>query len=359
VGDAPKPVELPSAAESNDELDQLDPAAVSAAMAMQDTETHEDASVEPAAKTSEESAPSQLDNEDANDEDAAANEEARERAVSPVEEITDPTESSKSSSRPFKVRNTIFDPRTSMLGSIGPDGLPNAHHSFIRNDSKKNIPVNENEPSASTPAPTPASPPVQAPSVKKPGEATEATKAAPFKLRHTVYDPNVTLSKTVEEPDMPLPSATSPKQQNEAHTATSPGSQTGSASSSEQPPSYDSSMLPTNITMPETVSSRRPIIKPSAPANDDGDMPPPPPPKDEKHLFNRKPTNKKTKGNSADSKKSSANFPTSKFSSTTTTAAPVIGDLSFEKSISPGPEQKRPDLESFVTASEGRDLKGS
>jgi hypothetical protein len=84
------------------------------------------------------------------------------------------------------------------------------------------------------------------------------------------------------------------------------------------------------------------------PASDD-DRPPTPPPKDDKPFFKGL---KKTPEANGAAKKGSANGVKSSHAAA---AAPVIGELGFEKKE----DEKRPPLETFVTASEGGELKSS
>jgi len=58
--------------------------------------------------------------------------------ISPLESANQPQ---VASSYPFKLRNQVFDQRTSMLGSLGADGMPNAHFAFVSDDKVDNCGV--------------------------------------------------------------------------------------------------------------------------------------------------------------------------------------------------------------------------
>ena len=258
---------------------------------------------------------------------------------------------SSSSTLPFKVRSTIFDARTSMLGSIGPDGMPNAHPDYL---------VRSNTTATTAAAAAPASPadedtsPIQTNKEKEtrePGKPNEATKAAPFKLRHTVYEPNVTLAKSTSSETPPALATQGTNASNNAtpdrRRSPSPASQpdvarsSGSVSSGDKPPSYDSMPL-THVVMPETITTSRPV--PVLNREYDDERPPTPPPKDDKPYFRG--VKKQPSGNTL----GATNGVTAK-------KAPIIGELGFEKKASNG--DMRPELETFVTASEGRVAKSS
>ena len=227
-----------------------------------------------------------------------------------------------------------------MLGSIGADGMPNAHYDFPI--PKSNVP----KPSLpSVQASENTAPPT---TLREPGKPNEATKAAPFKLRHTVYDPNVTLVKNQESTQpVPTPRAkqegASSADERSPSPISEPEVERSSLSSGDQPPSYDSMPL-THVTMPEIVASK-PVVKERAAYNDD--RPPTPPPKDAKPHIK---TNGRSRKVNRDTAKPTTNVPVSKFNA----PAPAIGDLSFEKNDE---SEKRPQLESFVTATESSELK--
>ena len=374
VGDVPAPVELPSATSSSSA------SAVST----------------PASRSTEEltAEPSHTPNETFAEPPPPAVEIPRletttQDLVSPMdnskdEGLTTPTspENAKSSALPFKMRSTIFDPRTSMLGSIGADGMPNAHHDFpVRSDSSAAaaaaalVAVADNVPENTTP---------QTAVSREPGKPNEATKAAPFKLRHTVYEPNVTLAKREGQnaqnaskvsSEEPLP--TSAKQSGSSSASgserrsPSPASASGagvarsSVSSGDKPPSYHSVPL-THVVLPEPVAASRPVVRDHAASPDapgslrspayDDERPPTPPPKDEKPYFMG--FKKMAQGNGAAKKgTTTANGGVNgkenglKSANTAVATAPMIGELGFEKKE--GLEEKRPPLESFVTAREG------
>ena len=334
VGDSPMPVELSSAMESDERLEQDDtvPTASQTMKSAGQSTVSVASSTEPQQKATAE-APQQETVDDIVSPIDTNKDELKEEHITPIE----------GQKKPFKVRNTIFDPRTSMLGSIGADGMPNAHYEFpTKTTNEQRSPSPNNQVSENTPPPA-------ATTTREPGKPTEAMKAAPFKLRHTVYDPSVTLAKN-QSPTEPLPTQI-PKQESLSgadERSASPISEAepaiSSASSTDNPPSYDSMPL-TNVIMPEPLNPRPRVIKEKKDYDDD--RPPTPPPKDDKPYI---------KGNSQRGRgmqKPATNAPVSKFSAT---AAPVIGDLGFErKDLGVGvvEGEKRPQLESFVTASEG------
>ena len=415
AGDRPAPVELPSAADSREhvESEAADVAIATAAAAL----------VAPAAESVQQNAsnstPSRLPRaETAGPESGVVSpiegptSGAKDGLVSPIETPAMQTPP------PFRLRNTIFDPRTSMLGSIGADGMPNAHHDFpirhtiheaqlsTRSSTDELVPLvpsanadkDENEKcedeivDEAKPAPLfkvrnpvkdsrvatngqtsenmapaatatkdvvkPTEPTTAAASTREAIKPSDAIKAAPFKLRHTVYEPSVTLAKGQASEDffpMSLNPAGKQVEQATSPSADLPPPSGSSASSNDQPPAYDSMPL-TNIVMPETVATR-PIVRQRTPLRDGGeDKPPTPPPKDDKpHFFNKKSSEKMS--SAATKRIGPANkngLPLSKFSGGT--KPPLIGDLSFERKGGDGKE--RPPLDSFVTASEGRVQKG-
>ena len=329
VGDSPAPVELPSAAESSD---------ASAVTTLASRSTEELTAVaEP--QTLTEPPAVEIPRLETTDDIVSPMDRSKDDAQNGA---TSPTENQKST-LPFKMRSTIFDPRTSMLGSIGADGMPNAHHDFpVRSDS-----------TATTPPPADKVTENTAPQTtnKEPGKPNEATKSAPFKLRHTVYEPNVTLAKS-QPASEPLPTKQesfsgserpSGSERRSPSPESAPEVARSSVSSGDKPPSYDSVPL-TNVIMPEPVAASRPVVR-EEPAYDD-DRPPTPPPKDDKPYF--KGLKKTPQVNGAAKKGSSKSSPTA-------AAAPAIGEFGFEKKE----DEKRPPLETFVTASESGELKSS
>ncbi|KAK3705497.1 hypothetical protein LTR37_013314 [Vermiconidia calcicola] len=359
MGDVPRPSELSSAARSDERIDK---SAETSRLSTPDlTPTSDPVREFEAGDSSSEAAGDVVSPVEAsgNQMDSAG--------VSPIETPKNPL--------PFKLRNAIFDSRTSMLGSIGADGMPNAHHDFPVRDRKQiDIPSRPASKEASCVADskdeksldesgeaakakpfrlrnqaydprtafTSAKGHENIPPTTAPRKPTEAVKTAPFKLRHTVYEPDVTLAKSTEakEPAVPLVPQSDPAphstDQNPSPNTVSEAVRT-SVSSSDKPPSYDSGS-PASVTTPDPLITR-PVAKQKQEYDDD--RPPTPPPKDDKPYF------RGTTG----ARKGNADAPTSKFSS----PAPMIGNLSFEKKAD---GEKRPELESFVTASEGRELRG-
>lgn len=231
--------------------------------------------------------------------------------------IVSPVEQPAQQKFPFKLRNQVFDHRTSMLGSLGADGMPNAHYAFLRDDSPRRAARSE----TSTP---------------EPGNRDE--NKPPFKLRHAVYDQDSTPSTSKRSSYLHVPEGESSSATNHHRESGALGLQLGDqrivGDQRDRPPSYENVPL-TNVTMPEPVAAKRTIVKDPL-SGDDGevfDMPPPPPPKDEKHV--------KSKGKITGLRK-----PVHKVDSTeditmngvenapvpaATSVAPVIGDLSFER----------------------------
>lgn len=330
-------------------------------------------------------------------------------------------------------RNTIFDHRTSTLGSIGADGMPTVHHEFSRHTivgpANPQPPISQEEPVPALPAglvngggdapkdtqPSPGSgdetrtatapfklrnpvydsrdvrstTPDSTTKAATPDEApaqqakpVETAKPAPFKLRHTVVDlaPKRTNSSEDARPMMPAPLqvARSKTPSPVPHSAFDKDKDGEKPKEKEdKPPSYDSSTPSTNVVIPEPVrNGGRPVVRPSPSSGGDAgrridlkairsqipdlddDRPPPPPPKDEKPRLafdKNKILGKSGSGkggvNGASSGKgeSGAKVPQSKYATT----APSIGEFGFEKE-----GEKRPKLETFVTADEGRDLRG-
>ena len=337
AGDAPAAVELPSAAESSDQSD-VDSTTVSPTTPQTrdggEQLGRDIVSPLPPAEEATTRPQKQDRTEDAVSPIEPVKDEAQQEAVSPVD--------APKTQAPFKIRNPVFDPRTSMLGSIGADGMPNAHHEFP-------LPVRTTSDPRITPASTKTSEntaPIAA--KKEAAKPSQAPKAAPFKMRHTVFDPSATLAKnqTPAEP-MPAQHAKPESIPSPSESTSSPSTESdparSSGSTSDKPPSYDSMPL-TNVIMPETVDSK-PIVREYKGMEDD--RPPTPPPKDDKLSF--KGLTKDVKTN-LETQRPSGMPPKSK----STTRPPMIGNLSFEEE-----SEKRPALESFVTASEGRELKTS
>ena len=151
--------------------------------------------------------------------------------------------------------------------------------------------------------------------------ASEAAHPAPVELSAVPRDP---LQQRVERSVSPVRSAPSP----------SPEPQTQTKNSNHN---Y-------NIIMP-VLESRAPIARQQA-----STPPPPPPPKDEPRLSKEARERSMDKGRHGEQKRSGS-VPRSKHS-----FAPTIGDLGFER----GDEKidRRPPLESFVTANDGLDRNG-
>ncbi|KAK0855486.1 hypothetical protein LTS02_011028 [Friedmanniomyces endolithicus] len=268
----------------------------------------------------------------------------------------------------FKIRNPVYDAR------------------------RAPTPANDLEAVEKSSPEAPAAPEV----LKKPGEATEATKAAPFKLRHTVYDPSPAYGQTPvgRSPDPALPSApfmdnnqtavqrVAPSQAKEALEAEQVA--TRAMTPVEQPAPTHGDLPPNSHVVMPTLVARRPIAMWQ-------NIPPQPPAKDEVGLGRRSPLaiglDRKrskellsaTRDRDRDRKTPSptttmattmaernaavrANLlPKSKFSGA---SAPSIGDLGFEKTGREGfglgdggageeRRRQRPGLETFYTADEG------
>jgi acetyl esterase/lipase len=378
VGDVPAPVELPSNA-----ADSAAPSAASTPASRsteQLTAVAEPETQSPQVQVHEHHPTSSVEEGSA---DIPAGELPRLDATDDIAYSMDSTSSSKdaqpngssegqksSSNLPFKLRSAIFDARTSMLGSIGPDGMPNAHPEFPVSSTSStavaettSLRVSTDKAGEENTAPAPQA--TAKSEQREPGKANEATKAAPFKLRHTVYEPNVTLAKS-QPASEPLPTQ-STNGSSRAGSERGPGSESlererisssadgvrTSVSSGDKPPSYDSMPL-THVVLPEPVAASRPVPV-STPEKEKGgayndERPPTPPPKDDKPYA--KPTGKR--------KTAQAKTPAAGTNGVkeykSAGVAPVIGELGFEKSEAE--KEKRP-LESFVTASEGRVAKSS
>lgn len=299
------------------------------------------------------------------------------RSVTPQSAGTEPTSpvfSTPMSTTSFKPFDPVFRDRTSVLGSIGADGMPTApllaRTKTVESPSdpgsalstlegsprspnvdgtpaspvdgaKVAAPFKVRNPvfdaraanaTANVPAPvataaSPVSPPTQTPPLLpvKAGEATEPSKAAPFKLRHAVIDPKVAPVRS-QTPDSArsATSTPSPQQPRTAETianrAVTPVQTAGSA---DLPPN-------SNVVMP-TVVARRQVERPQ-------NAPPKPPPKDD--VWRKTSTTPK---GGLDKKPSLTALPRSKFNT-----APLLDDLNFGRD-----EEKRLGLESFMTANEG------
>ncbi|KAK5718645.1 hypothetical protein LTR15_008378 [Elasticomyces elasticus] len=270
----------------------------------------------------------------------------------------------------FRIRNPVIDPRVtaSASGSVN-GGSVNGGDSATVTPIDGEMPFKIRNPVYDARvAPTPPNeleaiekPSPEAPEVlTKPGEATEATKAAPFKLRHTVYDPSAASgqipsgkplepalpslsSVDMQRPDVPP----SPVRASDAETIAA-----RAMTPVERPAASD---LPPNahVVMP-TVVARRPIAMWQ-------NTPPKPPPKDErsplaamarkrsKELLSR---DRKTPSPTPINHIVNAQAPKSKFSAD----APTIGGLGFEQGtldVAEDEGRQRPPLETFVTADEG------
>ncbi|KAK5169595.1 uncharacterized protein LTR77_005572 [Saxophila tyrrhenica] len=288
-----------------------------------------------------------------------------EGAVSPVDSSTKP--------KPFKIRNTIFDPRVSMLGSIGADGMPNAHHDFptrstdmlvdpaateekseadtasttLRGDSldTQRVPFKVRNPVFDARAPAPSIQPSENTPPAETSKPAETTKSAPFKLRHTLDPATIASTSPAEEPAVPTPP---PQQQprpsrfSVADSAPEVVRSSASSTGTDMPPPAYESMPMNNVVMPETVSNTRSVVREKDKDNKsyDDDRPPTPPPKDDKPMF------LKNSGRKASSKDRGGR-------------PPVIGGLSFESQKRRNGSRERPQLESFVTARDGRNVRGS
>ncbi|KAI7597129.1 hypothetical protein KC319_g14728 [Hortaea werneckii] len=165
--------------------------------------------------------------------------------VSPMEESTD---------SPFKIRNPVQDSRLGV-----PEDRP-------RPDS---FTVNPTYSPAASPSSTP----------QQPGETNEATKNAPFRLRHAVTDPKVS-SVGTPSADAAAPTAPPPKDNNnETHPHTRQTSAATIADRAMTPIQHPSeSEIPpnANVVMP-TVVPRRPYQHHH---HQRRETPPKPPPKD-------------------------------------------------------------------------------
>ena len=371
VGDVPAPVELPGAADSAAASEPSTPASRSSEHLTAVT----DAEAETQATQAHEHQPTSVEEGsadipvvdvprlDAADDLVSSMDSSSSKDAQP----NGSSEAQKSSSNlPFKLRSTIFDSRTSMLGSIGPDGMPNAHPEFPVSAHTANVAESPSPKVSTDKAGEENTAPQTQQSVaakseqREPGKPNEAVKGAPFKLRHTVYEPGV-LAKSQPASDPPLPAQTqstngssragserglgSESLERERETvSSSPISREdgarSSVSSGDKPPSYDSMPL-TNVVLPEPVASSRPVVKEKSGSDDE--RPPTPPPKDDKpyaKLTGKRKTEAQTKTATAPVRTNGTKG-VKEYKSAG--AAPVIGELGFEK----GEEVKRPALEDF------------
>ena len=380
AGDRPRPIELPSARQSDENL--KDSSEDAAAAATTPAVTYADLAAMPGMERlthpALRSPPKQWPRPDSE----ALGPDAP--IVSPMKPSTgrantaptSPVEPPKQQV-PLRTRTDVFDPRTSvMVGRIGADGMPNAHHDFTTaptnersasgdqpgaippsSDASNSAAVGDESPNGAKTTPFKLRNPVKdsraatngqtsentapSPTTKEAAKPTDPIKAAPFKLRHTLYEPSV-LAKS-HSPEEPI--STQPANWDGRGTSPTnlPEVTRSRESSNDKPPAYESMPL-TNIVMPETVASR-PIARRKEGL--DADKPPTPPPKDDKPYISK---NKLTKSSKP---RGEGDIPASKFSA----GPPTIGNLTFEKRGTPKDEKARPPLESFVTASEGRELK--
>ncbi|KAK5128356.1 hypothetical protein LTR85_003024 [Meristemomyces frigidus] len=273
-------------------------------------------------------------------------------------EAVSPVYSTPLSAAPFKTHDPVFQHRTSVLGSIGADGMPNAPLlARIKTTEQPSDPASALTALEGLPLPgrvdgTSVSPidgsrgaarfklrnPVydsraanttaDVPSTTEtgvtlnsartqtppliPGEPAEATKAAPFKLRHAVLESKVAPVRS-QTPDSARSATSTPSPQQPSAASHAEKVATRAMTPVETPPCAD---LPpnSNVVMP-TVVARRPIERPPQHA------PPKPPPKDE----TRRKMGGQQKG-SLDKKPSLTALPRSKFND-----APLLDDLKFEK----------------------------
>ena len=262
------------------------------------------------------------------------------RSKSPEAPAISPIEAPQSyGSSPAASKSRNVNSRDSRLGYLGPDGMPTAAFPFY---STRGSEPREEDPEAAglndAQADKPASfkvrnPVYDARTDKRrsglfnahqlppgdPGEIAESVQKAPFKLRHTVYNPKFApRSRTPSgEPELTVPSNEEPDV--------------------AQGTSTDTYANGTSAAFSNASAMRQLTGAPVSPSNgDDSDdePPPPPPPKDN---IKRKPAG------------SAASIPIVKHS---TTASSTEG-------LRPGQDEqmKRPPLETFVTATEGLDSK--
>ena len=312
------------------------------------------------------------------------------RAVTPQSPDLDSVSLIESPQAPFAVHRPVFSNRSSMFGAIGADGMPitpllagvkskenlsspaaaqAALEGFSESDADKASPSvsPENSPKPAVPfkvrnpvfdsralatndqsgaSPTIAQPPVL---LQPPGEATEASKAAPFKLRHTVVEPKIAAhvrSQTLGSSSPAVSQTPTKPDRSEARRVAD------RAMTAVEPPSPTDLPPNSNVVMP-TIVARRPTVARK-------DTPPKPPPKDEwrtraSSLSKEKASSDRKLG--ADRKQSPVGLPKSKFNT-----VPLLDELKFEKSgngvlaFEKGGEggllvdPKSPGMQSFVTA---------
>lgn len=276
-------------------------------------------------------------------------------------------------------RNPVFDPRTSVLGRIGADGMPVAPL-LARGDATTN-----SSRGSSRTAPSPAvdttpwdeavspidadssKPPFKirnpvfdprAPATSAPGTEIIITpqeppkSSAPFRMRHTIYEPKVASPVSpIQDPGdgfvraiSPTPESIEPVKKANGH----------------YHPPHPADLPPnSNITMPTPVIRTRP--RPDIPQPES--MPPPPPPKDSKYNEST-PEKRKPSVPTLPRDQDDIFLPTA--SASNASMPPKLGALGFEKKKSSasllGTEggkrvdaavaAPRPLLESFVTARE-------
>lgn len=304
---------------------------------------------------------------------------------------------------PFRTRTPVFDPRTSILGSIGADGMPTAPltaRKLASDDEKSEVttsegasPVDASEQAANVPfklrnpvfdprvaasgeevaSESQVPPP---PMLDEPKTSTDEPKAMPFKLRHAVLDPKLAPSSRSQtpEPTLPLRTASPPSSQPQPTTAL-PKEPTTTKNSEEltalppfpaprsSPPlSSQPNALPpnSNVTMPTAVA-RRPIAFRQTTG-------PKPPPKDEaraKSMVFKPGTIQgfdEKRPRVSDEKKSGENLgsmPKSRVTGRNGGTPPMLEDLKFDAiDLTPEDEERRPGVESFFTASSGAELRG-
>lgn len=198
-----------------------------------------------------------------------------------------PADSAMPEKPPFKLRNPVFGDRTSMLGSIGADGMPNAHYPFLGEEMPQG-----------------------------PGGGVDDTqKAPPFKIRSTVYEPDVTLgTPKATDYSQVVPEHGDWLQTRSGGAAVRESGVFGAQLSNQRIVGDQRDQSSSSLSTPAASASGTSGTARTAEAGDGSDdMPPPPPPKDE----NYSPARKAARGTAA--------VPA-------TDGAPVIGDLSFEQS---------------------------
>ncbi|KAF2767598.1 hypothetical protein EJ03DRAFT_329070 [Teratosphaeria nubilosa] len=282
--------------------------------------------------------------------------------LTPVSPITTPR------APPFASRNQVFDNRYSVLGPIGADGLPIAPLSpkgstnalkaagavagpsssratddtpvspiddskaqpfKVRNpvyDARADGPIDAQESMTSSAVPSGTQTPER--QILGPGELNEATKNAPFKVRHTVVDPSLASTGRMTPDIVPaLPTANGSLPSEAEKIAAR------AMTSVQAPPGSEPSPHNVNITMP-TIVTRKPTRSGES-------TPPVPPPKDGFPGYNPM----LARAGSLDQK---GGLPPRKSS----TKAPAIGNMAFEKSVN-GKDTQRPTLETFLGTNKG------